>query len=221
MSLIQQRRQFFLNKLEEIENSKVPKGHVTLVGFGRLGLRTGINLTQIHRGGPKKIVVIDAQKISDGDIIFKMKGGKIGDYKVDLLKEFKGIKDVFPVKEDITPENLDIVEGDVVSIQIAGGDTLETTAMIIKKAQEIGAKTISTAGVFGIGDEEIEVMDISEASTDNPIVRELNKYGINSNHKIITTGKFIEDDVPITPYVLDELANVTTKEILKSLNGWK
>lgn len=37
---------------------------MTLIGLGRLGIRTGLNLTQIHRGGPQKITAIDSQKIS-------------------------------------------------------------------------------------------------------------------------------------------------------------
>ena len=48
--------------IQEMENSLIPKGSIDLVGFGRLGLRTGINLIQIHRGGPSKITVIDGQK---------------------------------------------------------------------------------------------------------------------------------------------------------------
>jgi Predicted dinucleotide-utilizing enzyme of the ThiF/HesA family len=40
--------------ITEMENNKVAMGHVTLVGLGRLGIRTGLNLTQVHRGGPEK-----------------------------------------------------------------------------------------------------------------------------------------------------------------------
>lgn len=204
-------------KIEEIENEKVPKGQVCLVGLGRLGIRTGLNLAQVHRGGSKRILAIDSQKISEGDIIFRMLGGKLEDHKVDVLESLKGIKDVLSVKEDITKDNLDLISGDVVSVQIAGGHTVPTTAMIIKKAWEIGAATISTAGIFGIGNEKIEVMDISEAPEDNPVARELNKLGIKSNHNIITTGKFIIDDVPITPYILDEVAKITTRKIIELL----
>ena len=56
--------------IQEMENNLIPKGSIDLVGFGRLGLRTGINLIQIHRGGPSKITVFDGQKISPQDIIF-------------------------------------------------------------------------------------------------------------------------------------------------------
>jgi len=205
----------------EFENRKVPKGHVTLVGVGRLGLRIGINLIQVHRGGPKEIAAFDGQKISKSDIIFKLLGGNFGDYKVEFLKSLctypESLRKVTAFREDITENNIDLIKGDVVSIQSAGGNTIPTTAAIIKRAHEIGAKTISTAGVFGIGEEKIETMDISDADDNNPVARELKTHGIDENHKIVTTGKFIEDKVPITPYVLEAYSVEMTKEILKLL----
>lgn len=205
--------------IEEIENNKIPEGHVTLVGLGRLGIRTGLNLTQIHRGGPQKITAIDSQKISAGDIIFKILGGKPGEYKVDFLHELRGIKEVTPIREDINLENLDLISGDVVCVEIAGGNTIPTTAAIVKRAHELGAATISTAGVFGIGNDKIEVMDISQADYNNPVANELKAEGITENHTIITTGKFIRDVEPVTPYVLDEIAKLITIEIMKALQA--
>ncbi len=203
--------------VRKLEEEKTPKGHVVLVGLGRLGIRTGINLVQTHMGGPRKITAIDGQRISKTDLIHQFLGGKIGEYKVDLLLRFGGNKKVVPIKKYITNKNLDLIKGDVVCIEIAGGNTIPTTAAIIKKAWSVGAFTISTAGVFGIGNEEISVMDISKADLDNPAVHELRKCGIDRNHKIITTGKFIKDNDPITPYVLDDIAKFMTREILKAL----
>ncbi len=205
-------------KIEEIENNKISKGQVTLIGLGRLGIRTGLNLTQIHRGGPQKITAIDSQKISSGDVIFKIMGGKLGEHKVDLLHKFRGIKDVIPVREDINQENLGLIDGDVVCVEIAGGNTIPITAAIIKQAHKIGARTISTAGVFGIGEEEIRAMDISKAPQDNLVANELKQQGIKANHTLVTTGKFIMDWEPVTPYVLDEVAGKITMEILKLLH---
>jgi len=204
-------------KIEELEDMKIPRGHVILVGLGRLGIRTGINLVQIHRGGPHKITAIDGQRISEADVIFKMLGGTTGMYKVDFFHGLRGIKEVVPIKEDINHENLHLINGDVVSIQIAGGHTVPITACIIKNAWALGASTISTAGVFGIGNEKIELMDISEADDKNPVVSALRENGIRTNHKIISTGKFIRDDEPVTPYVLEEIAKITTGEIIKLL----
>ena len=204
-----------------MENSLIPKGSIDLVGFGRLGLRTGINLIQIHRGGPSKITVIDGQKISESDIIFLLKGAEVGTYKSDFLKEISthptDFREVVSITEDISEDNIDLITGDVVVIEIAGGNTIPTAANIIKKAHENGSKTLGTAGIFGIGDEEIIVKDISEFDDSNPAIEELRKEGITENHMIVTTSTFIRDGIPITPYVLDDIANIITKEALKLL----
>jgi len=207
--------------IHELENEKIPKGHVTLVGVGRLGLRIGVNLIQAHRGGPKEISAIDGQQISGSDIIFRLLGGKSGDYKAEFLKDLcthpENLRLVNAINENISEKNLDLIKGDVVSIQIAGGNTIPLTAAIIKCAHEIGAKTISTAGVFGIGEEKIEILDISDVNNSNPISRELKAHGIEENHKMVTTGRFIEDNLPVTPYVLDTFSSEMTREIFKML----
>ena len=207
--------------IQDMENNKIPKGSIDLVGFGRLGLRTGINLIQIHRGGPSKITVIDGQKISASDIIFLLKGAEIGTYKSDFLKEIsthpKDFREVVSINEDIDEDNLDLITGDVVVIEIAGGNTVPTAAKIIKKAHENGSKTLGTAGIFGIGNEEIIVKDISEFDDSNPVIEELRKEGIVKDHMVVTTSTFIRDSIPITPYVLDNIANTITKEALKLL----
>ena len=207
--------------IQEMENNLIPKGSIALVGFGRLGLRTGINLIQIHRGGPSKITVIDGQKISASDIIFLLKGAEIGTYKSDFLKEIsthpKDFREVVSINEDINEDNLDLITGDVVVIEIAGGNTVPTAAKIIKKAHENGSKTLGTAGIFGIGNEEIIVKDISEFDDSNPVIEELRKEGIVKDHMVVTTSTFIRDSIPITPYVLDNIANTITKEALKLL----
>ncbi|MBE6512834.1 MAG: hypothetical protein E7Z75_06805 [Methanobrevibacter olleyae] len=207
--------------IQEMENNLLPKGSIDLVGFGRLGLRTGINLIQVHRGGPSKITVFDGQKISESDIIFLLNGAEVGTYKSDFLKELSthsaSFREVVSITEDISEDNIDLITGDVVVIEIAGGNTIPVAANIIKKAHEIGSKTIGTAGIFGIGDEEIVVKDISEFDDSNPAIEELRKEGITENHMIVTTSKFIRDGIPITPYVLDGIANTITKEALKLL----
>ena len=207
--------------IQEMENRLIPKGSMDLVGFGRLGLRTGINLIQIHRGGPSRITVMDGQKISESDIIFLLKGAEVGTYKADFLKQLSthdpNFREVVSITEDISEDNLDLITGDVVVIEIAGGNTIPTAANIIKKAHENGSKTIGTAGIFGIGDEEIIVKDISEFDNSNPAIEELRKEGIVENHMIVTTSTFIRDGIPITPYVLDNIANILTREALKLL----
>ncbi|ABD40001.1 UBA/THIF-type NAD/FAD binding fold protein [Methanospirillum hungatei JF-1] len=204
----------------EMENQKIPRGHVTLVGLGRLGFRIALDLIQVHRGGPKKITVIDGQKISAEDIIFRMNGGTIGEYKVDLLHQLshpQNTRQIETIHENIAPHNLDLITGDVVSIQIAGGDTLPVTAMIVAHAHSYGAKTISTMGVSGIGNEQIRALDIDSADPHNPIVKSLRDQQIKG-HILVGTGKLIRDWEPVTPHILDRVSEVMTAEILTLLH---
>lgn len=210
-----------IDEIQKMEDNKTPKGRIDLIGCGRLGLRVGINLMQVHRGGPKVIGAFDGQKIDGGDVIFTMIGAENGQNKTDFVKKlcthdekFREIKS-FP--EYISEDNLDLIEGDVVVIMVAGGNTIETASNIIKHAHKRGAKTIGTAGIFGFGDENIEVKDISEFDNTNPAVEELRAQGITKDHLIVTTNKFIRDNEPITPYTLDEIAKVLTINALKQL----
>ena len=169
----------------------------------------------------KIIGAFDGQKISGGDVIFTLLGGEIGEYKTDFLKRICTHDEDFRLIEShneyISESNLDLVKGDVVILILAGGDTIPTAAKIIKHAHKRGAKTIGTAGIFGFGDENIELKDISEFSDDNPIIQELKTNGITENHLLITTNKLIRDREPVTPYTLDEVAKEITKEALKLL----
>ena len=210
-----------IDEIQKMEDNKTPKGRIDLIGCGRLGLRVGINLMQVHRGGPKVIGAFDGQKIDGGDVIFTMLGADNGQNKTEFVKKlcthdekFREIKS-FP--EYISEDNLDLIEGDVVVIMVAGGNTIETASNIIKHAHKRGAKTIGTAGIFGFGDENIEVKDISEFDNTNPAVEELRAQGITKDHLIVTTNKFIRDNEPITPYTLDEIAKVLTINALKQL----
>ncbi len=204
-----------------MEDMQVPKGRIDLIGCGRLGLRIAINLMQVHRGGPKVIGAFDGQKIDGGDVIFTLYGAETGQYKPDFIKQLcthnKDFRNIISYPEFIDDENIDLIEGDVVIIVIAGGNTIPTAAKIIKHAQKRGAKTIGTAGIFGFGDENIEIKDISEYDDSNPAVEELRKEGITENHLILTTNKLIRDNEPVTPYTLDEVAKIITMNALKLL----
>ncbi|GAB6055204.1 hypothetical protein JCM15415_05200 [Methanobacterium movens] len=209
-----------MSNIIEMENKKVALGEVSLVGLGRLGLRTALNLMQVHRGGPQTIYALDGQKVSIDDLIFRMYGAEVGEYKVEFLKRLAGNrfnKQIIPLSKNITRDNLDLIKGDVVCVEIAGGDTLKTTTNIIKRAHDIGAFTISTCGVFGIGGENIICQDISKMDEDHPIVGFLKKEGIIKNHVLVGTGKLIRDWEPVTPYMLDQISQVMTTEILKLL----
>jgi predicted ThiF/HesA family dinucleotide-utilizing enzyme len=207
--------------ISELEGKKAPHGEVTLVGAGRLGLRTALNLMQIHRGGPERINVIDGQRVSADDIIFRLMGARLGEYKVKFIESLAApgfSRTVRGIPEYVDQDNLHLLGGDVVCVEIAGGDTLPVTAEIIRYAQRRGASTISTMGVFGIGEEDVKVLRIDEADPGNPIVEYLLDEGI-TDHILVGTGKLIRDWEPVTPYVLDRVSEVMTAEILKLLRG--
>ena len=211
-----------VDEIQKIEDKLVPKGKIDLIGCGRLGLRIAINLMQVHRGGPKVISAFDGKKISGGDVIFTLHGAEIGETKPDFLKRIcthdEKFRKIESHSEYITKENIELIDGDVVIIVIAGGNTISTAADIIKHAQKRGAKTIGTAGIFGIdNNENIEIKDISEYDNSNPAIEELRAHGITKNHLILTTHKLIRNNEPITPYVLDEVAKIITMNALKLL----
>ncbi len=210
-----------VDEIKKMEDKQVPHGRIDLIGCGRLGLRIGINLIQVHRGGPKIIGAFDGQEIDGGDVIFTMFGAEKGQNKPDFLKQLcthnESFRKIESHPEYIDENNLDLIEGDVVIIVIAGGNTIPTAAKIIKHAHERGAVTIGTAGIFGFGNENIEIKDISEYDESNPAVEELRAQGITKNHLVLTTNKLIRDNEPVTPYTLDEVAKIITMTALKEL----
>ena len=99
------------DEIQKMEDKQVPKGRIDLIGCGRLGLRIGINLIQVHRGGPKIIGAFDGQKIDGGDIIFTLHGAEEGKTKTDFLKHIctheKEFRNVLSYPEYINEDNLD------------------------------------------------------------------------------------------------------------------
>ena len=166
-----------IDEIQKIENRQIPYDRIDLIDCGRLGLRIAINLMQVHRGDPKTIAAFDGQTIDGGDVIFTMYGRKIGQNKPDFIRQLcthdENFTNIESHPEYITPDNLDLINGDVVIIVIAGGNTIPTASKIIRHAHSIGAKTISTTGIFGFGNENIEIKDISEYDNKNPAVEEL------------------------------------------------
>jgi len=209
-----------MESIRELEKDKTPHGKVTIIGLGRLGLRVALNLMETHRGGPEEIKAIDGQRVTADDLIFRLKGAKIGEYKVKFLERLASglsTRKVLGIPSYISDDNLHLIDGDIICISIAGGDTLPITASIIRHAHRIGAATISTMGVAGIGGEKIITKDISQVKKDNPIAKFLEERGIK-DHTLIGTGKLIRDWEPITGYVLDEIAKAITSHILKILH---
>ncbi len=198
--------------VEDLERMLIPKGEVSVIGCGRLGVRVIFDLLEVHRGGVEKVYVFDSAKIEENDIIHRKLGGKVGEYKVDFIKRF--FKDrVESYKVNINEKNLNLIKGDVAIICIAGGDTIPTTKAIIEYCKSKGIKTIGTNGVFGI-DEKIKVCDAKYAKGPAKFLN-INEEG----HIVVGTEKFIKDFEPITPYTLDEIAKRMVIECLRIL--WK
>ncbi len=198
--------------VEDLERMLIPKGEVSVIGCGRLGVRVIFDLLEVHRGGVKKVYVFDNAKIEENDIIHRKLGGNVGEYKVDFIKRF--FKDrVESYKVNINKDNLNLIRGDIAIICIAGGDTIPTTKAIIEYCKSIGIKTIGTNGVFGI-DEKVKVCDAKYAKGPAKFLN-LSEEG----HIVVGTEKFIKDFEPITPYTLDEIAKRMVIECLRIL--WK
>jgi predicted ThiF/HesA family dinucleotide-utilizing enzyme len=201
-----------IDTVEELEKKLVPKGSVSVIGCGRLGIRVVMDLLEVHRGGAEKIYVFDNAKIDKNDIIHRKFGGEIGEYKVKFAERFFSDK-VVGIAKNITLNNLELINGDVAIICIAGGNTLPVRNEILAYCNENGIKTIGTNGVFGI-DEKVKVSDAKYA---NGPVQYMNIK--EEGHIVVGTGRFIRDGEPITPYTLDEVSKKIVIECLKILNA--
>ncbi|WP_456484189.1 hypothetical protein [Methanopyrus kandleri] len=210
--------------IEELELRKRPRGTALLCGIGRLGFRVFLRLLETHRGGPKRIVCVDGQRVEPDDIIHLRHGARIGENKAEFaarLGRVHPLREVHAEPEFVTEENaselVDTWEPDVVVITIAGGRTTPVTAAMAREARRFGAVTVSTGGVFGYGSEEVRVVRLEEA--EGPVARELREYGAPSDHVLVTTGRYIRDPDPIPPMVLERVADELAGLALRALSN--
>lgn len=194
--------------IKALEDNLKPKGTVSIIGCGRLGIRIAMDLLEVHRGGFEKLQIFDAARIDQNDVVHRKHGAKLGEYKVNFLKEF------FPERieaffEDITEENIEKITGNVVLIVFAGGDTLPIRKKIVEYCKNTGKVAIGTNGVFGFN----PIIKIGDAVSEKGPVEFLKME--TKGHLVIGTGKFIKDMEPITPYTLDEMAKRIVIESLK------
>ncbi|MDK2790719.1 MAG: hypothetical protein PWP15_1226 [Methanothermococcus sp.] len=200
--------------IKDLEMKLTPKGEVSVIGCGRLGVRVVMDLMEVHRGGPEKIYVYDGATIDKNDVIHRKMGGKVGEPKVKLVENLFSDK-VVGMAENIDLNNLNLIKGDVVIICIAGGDTTALRKAIIEYCKNNGIKTIGTNGVFGV-DTKVYVCDAKYA---NGPAQYLNLE--EEGHIVVGTGKFIKDMEPITPYTLDEISKYIVIECLRILQNKK
>jgi len=197
--------------VKQLEDKLKPKGTVSVIGCGRLGVRIIMDLLEVHRGGFEKIQVFDAAKIDMNDVVHRKYGGKVGDYKVKLVKDFFEEK-IDAVFEDITEKNIEKISGDIVLIVFAGGETLNLRKKIVEYCKNTGKVSIGTNGVFGLYSE----INVGDAKHESGPVEFLKME--DEGHLVVGTGKFIKDMEPITPYNLDDISKYMVIEALKIKN---
>ncbi len=203
-----------MDEITNLEKKLFPKGNVCVVGCGRLGIRVVMDLVEVHRGGPEKIIVYDGATIDYNDIIHRKLGGKIGENKAKFAERFYPEK-IIGVDKHITTEHLNLINEDVVIFCMAGGNTLKLREEIINYCNNKNIKTIGTNGVFGI-DEKIKTGD--GLYSPGPIeYANITKPG----HIVVGTERYIKDGLPITPYTLNEISKKIVIECLKMLNKLK
>ncbi len=212
-----------MEDVEEMEARKGPVGTVLLCGLGRLGIRVFVRLLETHRGGPRVLVCYDGQRVDGDDTVHLSLGARLGENKARFAARLgarRTDRRVVGVPEYVDEEGArDVVERwrpDVVVSMIAGGRTTPVTAALARAASDTEAVSISTGGVFGFGDEEVEVLELREA--EGPPAEELRRFGAPGDHLVVTTGRFIRDPEPLSPMVLERVADVIAMEVLRALH---
>ncbi|MCS3901938.1 ThiF family adenylyltransferase [Methanococcus voltae] len=194
------------DNIQILEDNLKPKGTITVLGAGRLGVRVVMDLLEVHRGGFEKIQVFDGAKIDKNDIIHRKYGAKVGEYKSKFLEDFYPGK-VEAISEHINATNIDKINGNIIVSVIAGGNTLKIRESVLNYALMNKKQFISTNGVFGI--EKPVKVEMSQEAT-GPV-----EYMKNMpNHIVIGTGGLIRDNEPITPYTLDKMSELIVKTSL-------
>jgi len=209
--------------VREMEERKRPMGTVLLCGLGRLGIRVFVRLLDTHRGGPRTIVCYDGQRVDGNDTVHMSLGARIGENKARFAARLgarRTDRRVVGVPEYVGEGDAEGVvrrwRPDVVVSMIAGGRTTPVTAALARAASRVGAVSISTGGVFGFGDEDVSVVRLEEA--EGPPAEELRRFGAPGDHLVVTTGRFIRDPEPLSPVVLERVADAITVEVLRALH---
>ncbi len=212
----------------ELERKLVSYGKVVVLGAGRLGIRLIKQLAMTHRGGFREIVVFDGAFVEENDYYHILLGAEVNENKASFaarrfLTPDTRYRVFYPIAKDFSMKESDLrwVKGaDVLVSTIAGGDTLSLVADVATYCEENAIAFITTNGVFGLGQEEILVFEsLSEANVGPAVfLKELLKERSKDlNITLVGTGKLIKDGLPITPMILDRLADKMAFLALKAL----
>lgn len=213
-----------MDKVELLEKALIPSGKIVFLGAGRLGIRVAERILMTHRGGFRHVAIYDGGTIEENDYYHIEKGAIPKENKASFLKrkfltpdtKYKEI-DAFPF--DFSLENLKDLEGaDMVVSTIAGGDTLPLISEIIKFCHKFEIPFVTTNGVFGFGDEKIEVYRGLSSVKKGPalFLKNFNLPEDLKNTIFVGTGILIKEKLPISPMILERIADTMATEILKA-----
>ena len=213
-----------MDNILELERKLNPLGTLVLLGAGRLGGRFLSRAVQVHRGGFREILLFDGGTVEENDYFHIQLGAEPGENKAlffEKLYSVSGYREVKGFPYNFTEEHLKVLEKAAVVVStVAGGDTLPLIKRIGQFTAENGIPFITTNGVFGFGDEEIMIFEGIEKVTVGPALF-LKEMGFPEAENVVFvgTGKLIRDGLPITPVILDRVADVILTVSLKKLYG--
>ena len=213
-----------MDKVLELERRLNPFGTLVLLGAGRLGGRFLSRAVQVHRGGFKEILLFDGGTVEENDYFHLQLGAEPGENKAlffEKLYSVPGYREIKGFPYNFTEEHLKVLEtASVVVSTIAGGNTLPLIKSVGLFTAERGIPFITTNGVFGFGDEEISVYEGLGSVVSGPALF-LKEMGFPESETVIFvgTGKLIREGLPISPAVLDRVADAMLTVSLKKLYG--
>lgn len=213
-----------MDNILELERKLNPFGTLVLLGAGRLGGRFLSRAVQVHRGGFREILLFDGGTVEENDYFHIQLGAEPGENKAlffERLYSVSGYREVKGFPYNFTEEHLKVLEKAAVVVStVAGGDTLPLIKRIGQFTAENGIPFITTNGVFGFGDEEIRIFEGIENVTVGPALF-LKEMGFPEAENVVFvgTGKLIRDGLPITPVILDRVADIILTVSLKKLYG--
>lgn len=210
-----------MDRILELEKKLVPFGTLVLLGAGRLGSRFLNRILQVHRGGFAKILIFDGGTVGENDYFHIQLGAKPGENKALLFERIfsvSGYREVKGYPLDFSEKSFPFIRGaSVVVSTVAGGNTLPLIASVARFSLSLEIPFITTNGVFGFGDEDIYIFEGLSSVSCGPALF-LKEMDIpDGDITFVGTGKLIKDELPISPIILDRIADIISTIALKKL----
>ncbi len=210
-----------MDRILELEKKLVPFGTLVLLGAGRLGGRFLNRILQVHRGGFAKVLVFDGGIVEENDYLHIQLGAKPGENKALFFEKtfsVSGYREVKGYSVDFSEKSFPLIKGaSVIVSTMAGGNTLPLVASVARFSLSAGIPLITTNGVFGFGDEDIYIFEGLNTVSCGPALF-LKEMDIpEGDITFVGTGKLIKDELPISPLILDRIADIISTIALKKL----